>query len=118
MDTACVKVRLKPDSLDRVRASAAELNRRSDEVLATLLDEQVVVESVFLDQTSEGDLLIYYLKARLLEEAGAGGAAVPARDRRLPSTVQAGCMGVTEAPRTADRLRELRPTAGLSFGEE
>jgi hypothetical protein len=69
MDTACVKVRLKPDSLDRVRAWAAELNRRSDEVLATLLDEQVVVESVFLDQTSEGDFLIYYLKARNLEEA-------------------------------------------------
>ena len=69
MDTACVKVRLKPDSLDRVRAWAAELNRRSEEVLATLRDEQVVVESVFLDQTSEGDFLIYYLKARNLEEA-------------------------------------------------
>jgi hypothetical protein len=69
MDTACVKVRLKPGSLDRVRAWAAELNRRSDEVLATLLDEQVVVESVFLDQTAEGDFLIYYLKAGNLEEA-------------------------------------------------
>ena len=69
METTCVKVRLKPGSLDRVRAWAAELNRRSDEVLATLRDERVIVESVFLDQTSDGDFLIYYLKARSLEEA-------------------------------------------------
>lgn len=45
-------MRLKPDSLDHVRAWAAELNGRGDEVLATLRDEDVVVESVFLDQTS------------------------------------------------------------------
>ena len=70
METACVKVRLKPNSLSRVRAWAAELSRRGDEVLATLRDEQVVVESVFLDQTNDGDFLIYYLKARSLEKAG------------------------------------------------
>jgi hypothetical protein len=51
------------------RAWAAELNRRGDEVLATLRDEQVVVESVFLDQTSDEHFLIYYLKARSLEKA-------------------------------------------------
>jgi Family of unknown function (DUF6176) len=69
VETTCVKVQLKPGSLDRVRAWAAELNRRSDEVLATLRDEQVVVESVFFDQTSDGDFLIYYMKARNLEDA-------------------------------------------------
>ena len=69
MQTTCVKVRLKPGSIDRVRAWAAELNRRGDDVLATLRDERVVVESAFLDQTSEGDFLIYYMKARSLEEA-------------------------------------------------
>ena len=47
-------MKLKPDSLNRVRVWAAELNRRKDEVLATLRDEQVVVESVFLDRTSDG----------------------------------------------------------------
>jgi hypothetical protein len=69
VETTCVKVRLRPGSLDRVRAWAAELNRRGDDVLATLRDERVVVESVFLDQTSDGDFLIYYLKARSLEKA-------------------------------------------------
>ncbi len=70
METACVKVRLKPDSVDRVRAWAAELTRRGDEVLATLRDEEVAVESVFLEQSPDGDFLIYYMKARSLEEAG------------------------------------------------
>lgn len=68
METTCVKVQLKPGSLDHARAWAAELNRRSDEVLATLRDERVVVESVFLDQTNDGDFLIYYLKAQSLEK--------------------------------------------------
>ena len=62
-------MKLKPDSLNRVRVWAAELNRRKDEVLATLRDEQVVVESVFLDRTSDGDFLIYYMRAWNLEDA-------------------------------------------------
>ena len=69
VETACVKVRLKPGSIDRVRAWALELRARGDEVLATLRDEQVMVESVFLDQAADGDFLIYYTKARSLESA-------------------------------------------------
>ena len=68
MQTACIKVRLKPGSVPRVREWAAELNRRADEVLATLRAEGVVLESVFLD-TDNGDCLIYYTKALNLEEA-------------------------------------------------
>lgn len=65
MDTVCVKVQLRPGSLPRVRAWAEELNGRRDEVLATLRDEGVVVESVFLD----GEQLVYYLKAESIERA-------------------------------------------------
>jgi len=71
METACAKVRLKPGSLDRVREWATELRRRSDEVLATLRDEGVVIESVFLDSDEQGDFLVYYMKAHSLEEAHA-----------------------------------------------
>jgi hypothetical protein len=67
METVCVRVRLKPGSLPRVRAWAAELNNRRDEVLATLRDEDVVVESVFLD----GEELVYYLKAENVAHAQA-----------------------------------------------
>jgi len=44
---------------------AAELNARRDEVMATLQDEGVRIESVFLD----GETLIYYLKADSVDEA-------------------------------------------------
>ncbi|HEX2910125.1 MAG TPA: DUF6176 family protein [Chloroflexia bacterium] len=69
METRCVKIKLKPGSLERVRAWAAELNRRPDEVLATLRDEQVIVEAVFLDSNSDGDYLIYFMKAVSFEHA-------------------------------------------------
>jgi hypothetical protein len=55
-------MRLKPDSLPRVRAWAAELTRRRDEVMATLRDETVRVESAFLETSSAGDFLVYYMR--------------------------------------------------------
>ena len=61
--TKCIKIRLKPGCLDRVRTWAAEINRRSAEALVTLHDEGVVIESAFLDSTGEGDFLIYYMRA-------------------------------------------------------
>ena len=68
-ETRCVKIRLKPDSIERVREWAQTLNRRMDEALETLRDEGVVVESVFLDRTEEGDFLIYYMKAESFEKS-------------------------------------------------
>ncbi len=62
-----MRVRLEPGSLPRVREWAAELNARRDEVLATLRDEGVRVESVFLD----GETLVYYLKADSIDKARA-----------------------------------------------
>ncbi len=69
METGCVKIRLRPGSLERVREWAAEINGRPEEVLATLRDEGVVVESVFLDSNEDGDFLIYYMRAESLEGA-------------------------------------------------
>jgi hypothetical protein len=69
METGCVKIRLRPGSLERVREWAAEINGRRDEVLATLADERVVAESAFLGKDGDGDFLIYYMKAESLEGA-------------------------------------------------
>ena len=69
MDTQCVKIRLKPDSIERVREWASELRARPDEVMATLRDEGIVVESAFLDSTADGEFLIYYVKAKSMEAA-------------------------------------------------
>jgi hypothetical protein len=65
VETVCVRVRLRPGSLERVREWAAELNSRRDEVLTTLRDEGVRIESVFLD----GETLVYYLRADDIEHA-------------------------------------------------
>lgn len=67
--TKCVKVPLKPGCLNRARAWAAEINGRADEAMATLRDEEVFIESVFLDSTPDGDFLIYYMRAKNFERA-------------------------------------------------
>ena len=68
--TQCVKIHLKPNSLDRVREWAQTLNdSRRDEALATLADESVVLEAAFLDRTAEGDFLIYIMKAESFDQA-------------------------------------------------
>ena len=64
METMCVRVRLKPGSLSRVHEWAAELRTRSEEVLATLRNEGVLVESAFLGSDEQGDFLISYMKAQ------------------------------------------------------
>ena len=49
-ETRCVKIKLKPNSLEKVREWAQTINERKDEALATLRDEGVILETVFLDQ--------------------------------------------------------------------
>ena len=68
--TQCVKIHLKPNSLDRVREWATTLNQsRRAEALATLADESVVFEAAFLDCTPEGDFLIYIMRAESFDKA-------------------------------------------------
>jgi hypothetical protein len=73
--TQCVKIQLKPNSLERVREWATTLNEtRREEALATLRDETVVLEAAFLDRTTEGDFLIYFMKAESFEKAEGAAA--------------------------------------------
>jgi hypothetical protein len=62
-------MRLKPGSLTRVRAWAAELSKRSDEVMVTLRDETVRVESAFLECSDAGDFLVYYMRTEDEEQS-------------------------------------------------
>jgi hypothetical protein len=74
--TQCTKIKLKPDSLERVREWARTLNEtRRAEALATLRDETVVLEAAFLDQASDGDYLIYIMKAASFEKSREAAAA-------------------------------------------
>lgn len=67
--TRCVKIKLKSNSLEKVREWAKVINERKAEALETLRDESVILESVFLDQNSEGDFLIYVMKAVNFEKS-------------------------------------------------
>ena len=69
MKTVCTRIKLKPNSLGLVYEWAKELNGRRPEALATLRDEGVKIESVFLEKTSEGEFLIYYMKLESIEKA-------------------------------------------------
>lgn len=69
-ETRCWKIKLKPNSLDRVREWAQTINSRKDEALATLRDETVIVEAAFLDKTDGGDYLTTFMKAESFEKSG------------------------------------------------
>ncbi|MDQ0015250.1 hypothetical protein J2W23_003649 [Variovorax boronicumulans] len=65
----CVRVRLKSDSLVRVREWASHIAGHRDEALRTLGAESVTVESVFLESTAQGDFLIYYMRSASHDKA-------------------------------------------------
>jgi hypothetical protein len=69
LPTKCVKIAIDRRSIPAVREWAKILNDRGNEVLATLRDEGVVVETVFLEQSAAGELLICFIKAVDLERA-------------------------------------------------
>jgi len=62
MTLLCHRIRLKPGSVPRVREWAAELVRRADEVMATLREETVRLESAFLEEGKDGDFLVYVMR--------------------------------------------------------
>lgn len=69
MTAKAVLIKLKPDSLDRVREWAKAINKRKDEALATLRDEAVVAESWFLLSLDDGDYLLAYMRAKDMKKA-------------------------------------------------
>jgi len=62
-ESRCVKIELKEGSLSRAREWANTLNSRREEVLATLRDEGVTLETVFLEQDGDRNFLIYIMRA-------------------------------------------------------
>lgn len=69
MKTIAVRVKIKDHCIHAVRQWFQTLRDRKHEVLATLENEGVIVESVFLDRHGEDMFLIYYMKAKDLEKA-------------------------------------------------
>jgi hypothetical protein len=70
MQVSCFLIKLRLGSLERAREWARTLSDRKAEVVLTLEDEGVLVESAFLLSLSDGDYLIYYMRAADLQKAG------------------------------------------------
>jgi hypothetical protein len=68
-DIRCVRIKLKPNSSERVQGWAEELNRREGEVLESLAAEGVTLEAAFLEKASDGDYLIFVMAADALTKA-------------------------------------------------
>ncbi len=69
LETRCVRIKLKPDSLEKVRAWATEANTRKAEALDILKREGVTIESAFLDEVVGEHYLVYYMKAENLDKS-------------------------------------------------
>ena len=68
-ETRCWKIKIKSGSIDRVREWAQTMNERRNEALATLRDETVIIESIFLDRTEIADYLIAIMRAESFEKS-------------------------------------------------
>jgi L-rhamnose mutarotase len=65
----CVKIKIKEGKLSNVYEWKDYLNKHKDEVLESLKQEGVHIESVFLDKQGDDDYLIYYMRFRDQEKA-------------------------------------------------
>ncbi len=68
MEVECFKIKLQPNSIPLVREWAARLNSQLDQVKELLKKEGMTLESVFLEQSLDGDYLIYYLRSPNLKK--------------------------------------------------
>jgi hypothetical protein len=69
LKTGCVKIRIKEGMLASVYKWKDHLNAHREEVLESLKQEGVFIESVFLDRQANHDYLIYYMKFQNPEKA-------------------------------------------------
>jgi Family of unknown function (DUF6176) len=69
MEVECVRIKLKSDALEMIQEWAARMNNEMKTVKELLKDEGMAVESVFLEKTSDGNYLIYYLRSSDLKKA-------------------------------------------------
>lgn len=70
METVVIRIKLRDGkNLEDVRHWFRSLNNRLPEVIESMESEGVLVESAILDKRSDGDYVIYYLKAISVRQA-------------------------------------------------
>ncbi len=69
MTVRCLRVQIREHCLEYVKNWFSELNHRKDEVLESLKNEGIIVESAFLDKVNDSYFLIYYIKSKDIKKA-------------------------------------------------
>ena len=69
LKSGCVKIKIKEGKISKVYEWKEYLNNNKEEVLQSLKQEGVFIESVFLDKQGDENYLIYYMKFQDLEKA-------------------------------------------------
>ncbi len=67
-DVVLTKQKIKPGKTARLKEWMAEIQERKDEAIETLQSEGMYHESAFVEQTDEGDFLVYHMKAEDIHE--------------------------------------------------
>lgn len=69
MEVQCLKVKLKEGTTDYVINWTKELKNKMDLVYDALINETMVVESMFFEHGENADYLIFYTRAESLQKA-------------------------------------------------
>lgn len=62
-EVVLTKNRIEPGKTEQLREWMAEIQSRRDEAVKTLQYEGMYSEAAFLEQTADGDYLLYYMEA-------------------------------------------------------
>jgi len=68
VEVACYRIQLKPGSVSAVREWSARLRSEIAEVRKLLKNEGMALESAFLEQSPQGDFLVYYIRSTNLKK--------------------------------------------------
>lgn len=68
-DVVLTKQRIEPGKTERLREWMAEIRQREEEARETHENEEMAAEAAFLEETEDGDFLIYYMEAEDIEHA-------------------------------------------------
>ena len=63
-EVICKRLKIRDGSVEAVREWARTIAARRGEALATLRNESVQLESVFLEHGTDGDYLVYYMRGQ------------------------------------------------------
>lgn len=65
----CARIRLRPEKTPQVVTFLNSLKTRTEEVQQVLVNEGIIVESLFLERTAEFDFLVFSIRAENLANA-------------------------------------------------